>query len=54
LERKYSVWVSYLEIYNESLNDLLYPGSINLKLKEDCNVIVKRKKFKYRILREYK
>jgi len=32
---EYKVWVSYLEIYNESINDLLVPGSSNLKLKED-------------------
>ena len=32
---KYNVWVSYLEIYNEQINDLLEPGSVNLKIKED-------------------
>lgn len=32
---EYKVWVSYLEIYNENINDLLVPGSSNLKLKED-------------------
>jgi centromeric protein E len=32
---EYSVWVSYLEIYNEQINDLLAPGSTNLKIKED-------------------
>lgn len=34
-EREYSVWVSYLEIYNEHINDLLIPGSSNLKIKDD-------------------
>ena len=33
--RDFSVWVSYLEIYNEQINDLLVPGSVNLKIKED-------------------
>lgn len=36
-ENEYKVWISYLEIYNESINDLLNPGSSNLKLKEDIN-----------------
>lgn len=31
----YNIWVSYLEIYNEQINDLLSPGSQNLKIKED-------------------
>jgi len=35
LDHEYSVWVSYLEIYNEQINDLLVPGSTNLKIKED-------------------
>ncbi|CAG9321920.1 unnamed protein product [Blepharisma stoltei] len=34
-DREYSVWVSYLEIYNEHINDLLVPGSNNLKIKDD-------------------
>lgn len=32
---EYNVWASYLEIYNEQINDLLAPGSTNLKIKED-------------------
>eukprot|EP00359_Climacostomum_virens_P006452 CAMPEP_0204902852 /NCGR_PEP_ID=MMETSP1397-20131031/3921_1 /ASSEMBLY_ACC=CAM_ASM_000891 /TAXON_ID=49980 /ORGANISM="Climacostomum Climacostomum virens, Strain Stock W-24" /LENGTH=1040 /DNA_ID=CAMNT_0052071421 /DNA_START=20 /DNA_END=3139 /DNA_ORIENTATION=- len=32
---EYNVWASYLEIYNEQINDLLSPGSTNLKIKED-------------------
>ena len=36
-QNEYKVWISYLEIYNESINDLLNPGSTNLKLKEDAN-----------------
>jgi alpha-tubulin suppressor-like RCC1 family protein len=35
IDHEYSVWVSYLEIYNEQINDLLMPGSNNLKIKED-------------------
>ena len=31
----YKIWISYLEIYNESINDLLNPGNPGLKLKED-------------------
>ena len=31
----YSIWVSYLEIYNEQINDLLVPTSTNLKVKEN-------------------
>ena len=34
-ENEYKVWVSYLEIYNEVVNDLLVPGSSNLKIKDD-------------------
>ena len=34
-ENEYKVWVSYLEIYNEIINDLLVPGSTNLKIKDD-------------------
>ena len=34
-DHEYSVWVSYLEIYNEQINDLLVPGATNLKIKED-------------------
>eukprot|EP00742_Colponemidia_sp_Colp-10_P009911 GILJ01010847.1.p1 GENE.GILJ01010847.1~~GILJ01010847.1.p1 ORF type:complete len:1320 (+),score=209.23 GILJ01010847.1:152-4111(+) len=35
-DRQFSVWVSYMEIYNEVINDLLVPGSINLKIREDA------------------
>jgi Kinesin motor domain/Regulator of chromosome condensation (RCC1) repeat len=31
----YTIWVSYLEIYNEQINDLLVPSSVNLKVKEN-------------------
>ena len=33
-QSEYIVGVSYLEIYNEQINDLLNPGSSNLKIKE--------------------
>lgn len=33
----YKVWISYMEIYNEAINDLLVPGSTNLKIKDDPN-----------------
>jgi len=36
-ENEYKIWISYLEIYNESINDLLNPGNSNLKMKEDPN-----------------
>jgi hypothetical protein len=29
-----------MEIYNESINDLLVPGKANLKIKDDPNVIL--------------
>lgn len=32
---EYKVWISYLEIYNEIINDLLEPKSINLRVRED-------------------
>ena len=32
---EYKVWISYLEIYNETVNDLLEPRSINLRIRED-------------------
>jgi centromeric protein E len=35
---EYNVWVSYMEIYNEAINDLLAPGKTNLKIKDDPNV----------------
>ncbi|CAG9312138.1 unnamed protein product [Blepharisma stoltei] len=34
-ERTYSVRMSYLEIYNESLKDLIYPSNIVLDIRED-------------------
>jgi len=34
-EHNYTVSVSYLEIYNEQINDLLAPSSQNLKIKDD-------------------
>jgi hypothetical protein len=34
-ENDYKIWISYLEIYNESINDLLNPGNTGLKMKED-------------------
>lgn len=34
-DHDYKVWISYLEIYNESINDLLVPGNQNLKIKDD-------------------
>lgn len=34
-DHDYKIWVSYLEIYNENLNDLLVPGNSNLKIKDD-------------------
>lgn len=41
LDRSYKIKISYLEIYNESINDLLVPGSIGLKIKEDKEFGVK-------------
>ena len=35
LPEDFKVVVSYLEVYNEMLNDLLQPHSINLKIRED-------------------
>lgn len=37
-ENQYKVVISYLEIYNEIINDLLIPGSTNLRIKEDSAV----------------
>ena len=34
-ENEYKVWISYFEIYNESINDLLMPGNTGLKIKDD-------------------
>lgn len=41
MERSYKIKISYLEIYNESINDLLVPGSVGLKIKEDKELGVK-------------
>ena len=38
--------ISYLEIYNEQINDLLNAGSSNLKIHEDNKVI---NKYYYRV-----
>ena len=35
LTNKNRITISYLEIYNEQINDLLSPGSVNLKIQED-------------------
>ena len=32
---RYSVRCSFLEIYNETITDLLYPSSKNLQMRED-------------------
>jgi centromeric protein E len=34
-EREVTIWVSYMEIYNESVNDLLDASNLNLKIRED-------------------
>jgi centromeric protein E len=34
-EREVNIWVSYMEIYNESVNDLLDASNLNLKIRED-------------------
>ncbi len=34
-EHEYRVSVSYLEVYNEIINDLLVPGATNLRIKDD-------------------
>jgi centromeric protein E len=35
-ENSFRIWISYLEIYNEVINDLLVSGNANLKIKEDA------------------
>ncbi|XP_012251601.2 kinesin-related protein 4 isoform X1 [Athalia rosae] len=44
-DREFLLRVSYLEIYNEKVNDLLHKDGIDLKIHEDCNghVVVKCK-----------
>lgn len=39
--KSYQVWVSYLEIYNESINDLFNKEATNLKLTSDQHVSLK-------------
>ena len=34
-ERDVTVWASYMEVYNEQINDLLDAKNVNLKLRED-------------------
>ncbi len=34
-DRDVTVWCSYMEVYNESVNDLLDQSSTNLKIRED-------------------
>ena len=34
-DREVTIWVSYMEIYNESVNDLLDRNNLNLKIRED-------------------
>lgn len=34
-ERDVTVWVSYMEIYNECINDLIDSGNTNLRIRED-------------------
>ena len=36
--KEFLVRCSYIEIYNESINDLLNPNSLNLQLQEDKKV----------------
>lgn len=41
LDHTYKIRISYLEIYNECINDLLVPGSTGLKIKDDKEYGVK-------------
>lgn len=41
LEHSYKIKISYMEIYNEIVNDLLIPGSTGLKIKDDKEFGVK-------------
>lgn len=34
-DREVTLWVSYMEIYNESVNDLLDASNTNLRIRED-------------------
>ena len=38
-EREVYLWASYLEIYNEQINDLLDKSNTNLRIREDPNEI---------------
>lgn len=40
VNREFLLRVSYLEIYNEKVNDLLDPTAVDLKLREDTNGLV--------------
>lgn len=40
--REFLLRVSYMEIYNEIINDLLSPGSSHLKIKEDKKVFCRQ------------
>lgn len=58
-DRKYDINVSYLEIYNETLNDLIDPNNKNLEIREsiskgiyinrlsECNVTTREQVLKY-------
>ena len=35
--RDVTLWASYMEVYNEQINDLLDQNKVNLKLREDPN-----------------
>ena len=37
--RNMQLAVSYLEIYNEQINDLLSPGAVNLRLQEENHAV---------------
>ncbi len=39
LGRNAQLAVSYLEIYNEQINDLLSPGAVNLRLQEENHAV---------------
>lgn len=47
--REFLLRVSYLEIYNEKVNDLLDPSAVDLKLREDTNGLVQVLKCKEEI-----
>ena len=45
----YTIFVSYLEIYNEQINDLLVPTSTNLKIKENNSNVYIQDLSKYEV-----